>query len=160
MRWKRIRIWLMVAIVGAFLSYRFAAYYFALPPVMRFLAPGVCLTVDEATYKNVGRAEFYEVYLSCDTIAKEEYVEVYAIRNDANSILPKQLRKRTLVFEYDPGAPSNALPLIQAVGSNQFKISVPEVSSVGLERRSWDNNAILYDIGKVDYPSSAPQTAH
>jgi hypothetical protein len=151
-RWKRIGI-LFSTIAALILLYRFAAAYYALPPIMRYLDPGACLKLDEATYKNIGRDEFHAIETNCDTLGKEEFVEVYAYRNDANSALPKWLRRRTVVFVYDPGDVINPLPAIQSNGTNGVKFTVPLVSSVWFERKVWDGNQIDYKIGKVFYPN-------
>jgi hypothetical protein len=151
-RLKRIGI-LFSMIAALILLYRFATDYYALPPIVRFLVPGVCLKLDEATYKNIGRAEFHAVETNCDTVGNEEFVEVYAYRNDANSALPKWLRRRTVVFVYDPGDENNPLPVIRSNRPNGVEFAVPLVSSVWFERKVWDGNQIEYKIGKVFYPN-------
>ena len=150
--WTRIGISLLT--VGLMIPiYRLVADYYALPPIGRFVLPGVCLTNEQATYKTVGRAEFYAVDTNCDALAKEEFVEVYAYRNDANSLLPRWLRRRSIVFVYDPGDDQNPLPAIQSGGPNRVKIKVPKVSSVLFKRDIWDGSQIEYEFGKVIYPN-------
>jgi hypothetical protein len=112
------------------------------------------MNVDEATYEDIGNAEFHAININCDTLAKEEFVDVYAYKSDSSSVLPNWLRRRTVVFVYDPGGPAESLPRFDLTGNNRIRISVPEVSEILYKQASWDGNVLEYDIGKVDYPSA------
>ena len=152
-RFNRISFSVLLILVGGLVIYKFAQWYYCLPPLTSYFLPGACLTEDEATFKNVGSAEFRAVDIDCDTLAKEEFVRVYAYRNDASSLLPKWLRRRTEVFNYDPGTPNN-LPRIESMGNRTIRISVPDVSEILYKQASWDGNVLEYDVGKADYPSA------
>jgi len=93
---------------------------------------------------------------SCDLLAKDESVSVYA-----TTVPESPLRKaagwfthRALLFRYDPGSDNNPLPTITQTRQGEIRIAVPMVSSIILQRRQWDGNSILYDIGKIYFPTS------
>jgi hypothetical protein len=74
----------------------------------------------------------YEVtYLSCDTIAKDEAIRVYAetIMPDQPLFFAKWRNRRTLLFRYDPESDSSPLPTITHPSPSTILISMPEVSS-------------------------------
>jgi hypothetical protein len=94
------------------------------------------------------------VYLSCDTLAKQDTIDVYVMNAGANK-QPSWIRwlyKKTLVFRYDPALEDGPLPAIRASGRNRIVIAVPEVSSVLVKARNWRDVSIDYEIGKTDYP--------
>lgn len=82
-------------------------------------------------------------YTNCDTLAKEEAVSVYV-----SEARPGSLNGRTLIFQYDPGNVHNAPPTINASDNHRILISVPEASSVLVQRRNWRELAIDYSVGK------------
>jgi hypothetical protein len=149
---KWISLSALLILIGGVTIYRIAQWYYCLPPLTSYLIPGACLTVDEATYRNIDSAEFHAVDTNCDTLAKEEFVEVYAYRNDAHTVLPKWLRKRTVVFVYDPLNSDEALPAISAPQPGHILIAVSRVSSVEMRKSEWNGHQIDYKIGQVEYP--------
>ena len=150
---KKVCISALLILVGGVVIFEVAQWYYSLPPLASFLLPGACVNLDEATYRNIGNAEFHAVDTNCDTFGSEEFVNVYAYKNDASTVLPRWLRRRTVVFVYDPGAPNN-LPRFEAIGNNRIRIFIPEVSSILQQQASWDGNLLEYNIGKVYYPSA------
>lgn len=96
------------------------------------------------------------VYLSCDTLAKQDTIDVYLMKTGANNQprLIRWLYKKTLVFRYDPASDDGPLPTIRASGPNRIVIAVPRVSSVSLERHDWRNVSVDYEIGHTDYPET------
>jgi len=96
------------------------------------------------------------VYLSCDTLAKQDTIDVYLMKAGANkqSSLIRWLYKKTLVFQYDPALEDGPLPVIRVSGRNRIVIAVPKVSSVLVKTRNWRNVSIDYEIGKTDYPET------
>lgn len=99
-------------------------------------------------------ADIEVVYLSCDTIAKQDSIDVYFLKAGTNKQSPliRWLYKKTLVFRYDPAVEDGPLPVIRASGRDRIVIAVPRVSSVLLKAKSWRNVSIDYEIGKTDYP--------
>ncbi len=93
------------------------------------------------------------IYTSCDTLAKDESISVYLLKAGANK-RPAPLRwlsEKTLVFQYDPALVDGPLPLIRETSDGAISISVPRVSSVLLQERTWENKPIRYQIGQIDY---------
>lgn len=94
---------------------------------------------------------------SCDLLAKDESVSVYAT-TVAESPLRKisgWFRRRALLFRYDPGSDSDPLPTITLPTQTEIRIAVPLVSSIVLQRRKWDGKSVSYDIGKNYFPTSS-----
>jgi hypothetical protein len=94
------------------------------------------------------------VYLSCDTLAKQDTIDVYFMKAGANKqpSLIRWLYKKTLVFRYEPALEDGPLPVIRASGRNRIVIAVPRVSSILVKFRNWRNVSIDYEIGKTEYP--------
>jgi hypothetical protein len=94
---------------------------------------------------------------SCDVIAKDEAVSVYAMKATKRGIWPFSSwgNRKTLVFRYDPGRDDNPLPSITRPSQSIIRISIPEISSIAVQNREWDNISISYEIGKVDYPTKS-----
>jgi hypothetical protein len=103
---------------------------------------------------NLSGGDFEITYTNCDTLAKEEFVSVYVSKAGGNktSLFARWLNKRTLLFQYDPGMWNSPLPLVRASGQNRILISIPKVSSVIFQSRSWENFPVDYEIGHIDYP--------
>lgn len=104
-----------------------------------------CLSEQWEDIPNLAGLRFEVEYKNCDTLAKDEAVSVYVVetRRGARGANP-----RALVFRYDPGGSQNQSPKITASGNHKVLISVPEVSSIIVQRRNWRDVAIDYNIGK------------
>jgi hypothetical protein len=94
---------------------------------------------------------------SCDLIAKDEVVNVYAMKATGKRLWPFSNwgRDRTLIFRYDPGRDDDPLPSITRPYQSAIHISIPEVSSIAVQNRQWENMSISYEIGKIYYPASS-----
>ena len=94
---------------------------------------------------------------SCDLIAKDEVVNVYAMRLGGKQYWPFSSwgRHRTLIFRYDPGRDDNPLPSITVPSQSSIRILIPEVSSIAVQNRKWENMSISYEIDKVYYPAKS-----
>ena len=94
---------------------------------------------------------------SCDVLAKDEAVSVYAMAATKRGIWPFSGwgNQKTLLFRYDPGRDDNPLPTITRPSQSIIRISIPEVSSVAVQNRKWGNMSISYEIGKVYYPTKS-----
>jgi hypothetical protein len=93
------------------------------------------------------------VYLSCDTLAKQDTIDVYFLKAGANK-QPSWIRwlyKKTLVFRYDPAFDDGPLPVFRASGPDRVLIAVPRVSSVLVKTKKWGNVSLDYEIGQTDY---------
>jgi hypothetical protein len=123
----------------------------------RALDPGACLLETLKPVTSLSGVTFESVSEDCDTIAKTEYIDVYASRVPArgDSPLSRWANRRTLVFAYDPGRLNSSAgydpPGISLADGNRFLISVPEVSSISFRSRSWRNRPIDYAIGRIIY---------
>ena len=95
--------------------------------------------------------------VSCDVIAKDEEVNVYATKttSEGHRFFPAWGNRRTLLFKYDPGRWDNPLPFITRPSKSSIHITVPEVSSIEYQIHKWDDISVDYDIGRVDYPSTS-----
>jgi hypothetical protein len=130
---------------------------------------GICalgMTIQFAYIRNACQAEerlkiedpagfiFEVVDESCDTLAKDESISVYAKKAVSNGVwgFASWRNQRTLLFRYDPGRPDNPLPSIKLPSQTTILISIPEVSSIVYQNRKWENMSVNYEIGKVDYP--------
>ena len=147
-RRKRYGIRLVVAIAaiyGAYLAVQFLRYHFT------------CTTEERLKIENLSGVSFEVVDTACDTLAKEEAIEIYARRAH-----PKGIRifsglwdRRTLLFRYDPGNPDTPLPSITRPSQSTILISIPDVASVLEQKHEWSNMSVKYDIGRVDYPAAS-----
>jgi hypothetical protein len=117
-------------------------------------SPFACLTETKMKIANLSGMDVDVTYTNCDTIAKEEFVSVYASPaiGREESLFARLLNRRTLVFRYDPGRPDDLLPLIKAVGDNRILISNPGVSEVFYQTLKWKSVSIDYDIGLIKQP--------
>lgn len=104
-----------------------------------------CLSEQWENVPNVAGLRFEVEYKNCDTLAKDEAVSVYVVETQQDA---SDKNGRSLVFRYDPGGIHNQLPKITASGSHKVLISVPEVSSVTVQRRNWRDVAIDYNIAR------------
>jgi hypothetical protein len=100
---------------------------------------------------------FEMTYLSCDTLAKDEAIRVYAetTASDGTWFLSKWRNRRTLLFRYDPAGDGSPLPSITRPSQSTILISIPHVSSIQSQNRKWANMSINYQIGRVDFPASS-----
>ena len=102
---------------------------------------------------DVSGADIEVVYTNSDTLAKQEDMSVYiSSANRSRSWISRRLRRKTLLFRYDPGSPVNPLPSITSPTHGHVLISVPRVSSVSLQRTQWEGISVAYNIGRIDYP--------
>ncbi len=129
------------------------AAYLILVAVGQVTWPGACLTEDLTAIPNLSGMKVEATYTNCDTFAKEEVVSVYISRAVApgEPFLARWRSQRTLIFRYDPGRPDNPPPSITANGRGRILISIPEVSSVLLETKKWQDISVDYNIGHIDY---------
>jgi len=93
-------------------------------------------------------------YRSCDTLAKEEDVSVYAERTASGGtwFFSKWRNRRTLVFRYYPERWDSPPPSITRPSKSTVLISIPGVSGVVYQNRTLANISVAYDVGKVHYP--------
>ncbi|MFZ0935350.1 MAG: hypothetical protein ACLP6W_21915 [Bryobacteraceae bacterium] len=111
------------------------------------ITPDACISEDLKTIPDLSGLRFEIEYTNCDTLPKDEAVSVYvATAAKGKSWVPNWFNRRTLIFSYDPSGVDNSPPSIQASGKERILISVPEVSSVILQRRKWRNFSIDYRI--------------
>src|ERR1700730_3943682 len=152
---KRSKLKILVYCVGIALVLGLACVILvpdARVAVFRAVFPGVCLSEDQITIANLSGMKFKVIYTNCDALAKEEEVSVYVSRADVQgeSVLARWLNRKTLLFSYDPAGRYNMpLPSIKALGNDKILISIPEVSSVLVQSRNWQNVTIDYNIGHI-----------
>ena len=114
--------------------------------------PDACISKGLQTIPDLSGAKIEIVYVSCDTLAKEEETDVYLSPVTAQGT-PGLKNGRTLVFSYDPVGSDNSVPSITNPSDSTILITVPEVSSVIHQDRSWRGMSIEYAIGK-DYSAN------
>jgi hypothetical protein len=125
--------------------------------------PFACNSETKRLVTDISGGDFEITYTNCDALAKEEFVSVYVTRTkgSGNPILAKLLNKRTLLFRYDPAMVDSPLPLVTTSSPGKVLISIPRVSSVLFQRRSWERTSIDYNIAQIDYPETgSSQSAH
>jgi hypothetical protein len=112
-----------------------------------------CLSEELAAIPNLLDAKFEVIYTNCDTLAKDEAIRVYVSPAvvAGKSWFASWQKERELVFQYDPGM-DRSPPAIEASGNNGVLISVSDVSSISVQRRTWRNISISYRILHVVYP--------
>jgi hypothetical protein len=119
-------------------------------------ARNACQTEERLEVEGPSGLIFEVVDESCDTLAKDESISVYA-----KEAVPKGTwgffgwrNQRTLLFRYDPGRPDNPLPSITHPSQTTILISITEVSSIVYQKRKWEDMLVNYEIGRVDYPTT------
>jgi hypothetical protein len=116
--------------------------------------PNACIAENRMTIPDVSGIKVEVVDRNCDTLAKQESIDIYFSQAKQTSWFAKLRNHRDLVFSYDPGRPDEPLPTITPSSGSTILISVLEVSSVIQQRRDWEKISITYNLGKVDYPAN------
>lgn len=111
-----------------------------------------CITETQKEIHNLAGADFSVEYTNCDTLAKDEAIRVFASRPVGAPIVGKWLKKKTLLFWYDPGSYGAALPTLTAPQPGRILIAIPGVSSIEVQKRQWNGRQIDYEVGHIDYP--------
>ncbi len=114
--------------------------------------PGANISETMLVLNDVNGAGFDVIYTNSDTLAKEEWVNVYVYDSGSRSNwLDRLIHRKTLLFSYDPGYPAET-PRIEVAGPGKVRISIPRISSVLYQGRHWKALSVEYQIPKVDYP--------
>jgi len=112
-------------------------------------------TLNRSAIRNRGGYDFEIVDTVTGWIGSAEYISVYV--SHAQDVLPwyeRPFRKKTLLFVYDPGDEDEAhTPRITVPNSKEIVISVSRVSSVFQHEHRWNDVAVRYEIGKIDFPN-------
>jgi hypothetical protein len=116
--------------------------------------PEACISEDMKTIPDLSGVKVEVVYTNCDTLAKEESIDIYFSRVSRESWFANWRNHRALVFSYDPGRSDRPLPSVARPSDSSIVISVPEISSVIHQSRDWQDVSITYKLGKVDYPAN------
>lgn len=120
---------------------------------LQIVERNACISEEKASIPDLAGVKVDIVYTNCDILAKDEALSIYFSRPGKRDLLFGRWRnRRALVFRYDPGKPDSTLPSITHPSRSTIQISLPEVSSVIYQSRSWEDISIAYEIGKVDYP--------
>lgn len=116
-----------------------------------------CQTEERLKIDDPAGFRFQVEYTSCDTLAKQETISVYATKVTSKGVglLSRWRDQRTLLFRYDPGRWGNPLPTITRPSQSAILISVPEVSSIEYQNREWEKRSVNYAVGHVDYPTAS-----
>ena len=116
-----------------------------------------CGTEERLKVEELSGLRFEVTYLSCDTLAKDEAIRVYAesTASDRAWFFRDWRNQRTLLFRYDPERDDSPLPTITRPSQSTILISIPEVSSISYQNRKWVNMSVSYAIGRVDYPAAS-----
>jgi hypothetical protein len=149
MRWmKYLRFFAYSALALAGLAVIYGgSVLFGLLPI-----PGANISETMLVMNDVNGAGFEVIYTNSDTLAKEEWVNVYVYDSGTQSNWVNRLiHRKTLLFSYDPGYPAET-PRIEAAGPAKVRIAIPRVSSVLYQGHHWKTLSVDYQIEKVDYP--------
>lgn len=125
---------------------------------LRFMAHrAACLKQEILTIENLSGVTFEVEYENCDTLAKEEFMNVYATKIDpAAGVLQrwKNRRTRELIFSYDPSRYDDPAPSITRPSQSRIQISIPRISSIVYQKREWAGMSVSYDIRHIEYPET------
>jgi hypothetical protein len=116
------------------------------------LRANVCLTESEQYFRSIQGGDFHVVRTDCDTLAKEEFVSVYASKSDP--VLPSWLNKETLLFRFYPDGLDDPMPTVRESGNHRILISVPIVESAFIRENRWGSVEVDYEIGKTTFPKT------
>jgi hypothetical protein len=115
--------------------------------------PHLCEVEQVSNYENLDGIKLEVTDTDCDLLTKDEFVTVFA--SDASVkgrwFFYDWRSRRKPVFRYDRGRFDDPLPSIKRSAAGTILISVPKVSSIGLQIRKWGNKSIDYEIGHIDY---------
>ena len=113
-----------------------------------------CTTEVRLKIENLSGVSFEVADTSCDTIAKDENIRIYARKVDPKEagIFSRWRNQKSLLFRYDPGNFNNPLPSITRPSSSTILISVPEVSEIIDQKHEWAGMSIDYSIGHNENP--------
>lgn len=146
MKFRRLFGWSALAIVGI------TATYGALVLFGFISLPGAEMSETMVELKDVDGAGFEVIYTNSDTLAKEEWVNVYVYDSSSRTNwFSRLVHPKTLLFSYDPGYPAET-PAILAAGRRTIRILLSHISSVRYQSPRWKELSIYYKIAKVDYP--------
>jgi hypothetical protein len=115
-----------------------------------------CQTEERLKIEDPSGFTFDVVYESCDTLAKDEAISVYARKaaSKGTRAFSGWRNQRTLLFRYDPMRADSPLPTISRQSPSTILISIPEISEINYQNHKWENISINYEIGRVYYPSA------
>ena len=100
---------------------------------------------------NVNGAAFEVIYTNSDTLAKQEWVNVYVFDSGSwSNWLSRLIHPRKLLLSYDPGYPAE-VPRIESAGPDKIRISISRISSVSYQSRRWKHLSVNYQIGRIDF---------
>ena len=108
---KRLRLvgYGVLALVGVAVVYGGLALFGLLP------IPGANISETMLVLDDVNGAGFEVIYTNSDTLAKQEWVNVYVYESGSQSNwLNRQIHRKTLLLSYDPGYPAET-PRIEAI---------------------------------------------
>jgi hypothetical protein len=117
--------------------------------------PGARYTEEMMTIPNLSGMEFKIIYTSRAKLFVTDYAISVYVRRAAvkgESLLARWSNRQTLLFRYDPERYESPLPSIKASGNDGILISIPDISSVLIQSRKWQNVTVDYNIGHIDYP--------
>lgn len=116
----------------------------------------VCVT-EEKLNLEISGVKFEVEDVSCDTLAKDEAVSVYAQNavSKAAWFFPGWRGQRSLLFKYDPERWDSPPPSISLPSKSTILISIPHVSEIFYQSHKWGDMSVAYDVGRVDYPSAS-----
>src|SRR3974390_2962236 len=138
MRHLRLFGWSALALVGA------AVIYAGLVLLGFWSITGTNIPETLLVLNDVNGAGFEVIYTNSDTLAKEEWVNVYVYDSGSQSNwFNRLIHRKTLLFSYDPEYPAEA-PRIEAAGPERVRISIPRVSSVRYQDAHWKALSVDY----------------
>ena len=159
MRWPAIRsivfglargvLALTLAGVVLFMAGVWESFVFPEAPwnPIRLYAPLIrlasCTSEAEGKYAISAHLVVSVVYTSCKMLASYDSVSV-TLSNVSG-------KNETEIFDYDPGEAELA-PDVSMRGS-YIVVSISDVTSIRYQAKSYGKNPIIYNIGKIDYPS-------
>jgi len=117
-------------------------FFWPLPP-----DPNACITTPRGKVSGLLGADFEFSDTNCGLLlSKDEAITVFASK-------PGEAEK-TAIFKYDPGSSYDDVPTIEAKDQHTVQIRIRSVSSIFFRKDRWKDLAIVYDIGRVDYPNA------
>ena|ERR1700761_8222234 len=104
-----------------------------------------CDTRSLGSFLGVAGYDFEVSETACDVLAKDDAITIFASATGKT--------EKIAIFTYEPGV--EELPEIVAVDTHAARISLRSISSIFFREERIGDLPISYNIGHIDYPSTA-----
>lgn len=138
---KLVAVIVAIVVAGGLLT---VAVLFSLGP--EFVRSMATETETRAVIEDVAGLTFEVTYTNEDTLAKSEFISVYARS-------PGSTQRKRLLFQYDPGGGRTPNPDVIQLDGRTVLIHVDGASSILCESPRSDGIAFKYRVDHIVYPT-------